>query len=183
MAASLCLGDVVFSDFEIPETLAFGARQRLVIHELPGGGRVVDAMGSEDAPIQWTGVFAGQQAVDRVRLLEQVVRSGTRQLLIWGPWRFYVIVQEFIAEVTSSFWIPYRIQLCPVADPGLERPDWLASATGPALTTGLLAASALEAAIGLSGAGLASNDIGQAIGSAGDLAQYVTARAFGLTAE
>ncbi len=182
MGTPLTLGEIAFSDFEVPEHFAVGGKQRLVIHALPGGGRVVDAMGPEDGPIRWSGVFTGQQAAERVRLLERLRRSGKQQTLAWDAWRYTVVVQEFDAEIANTWWVPYRIQLCIVLDPGRERADWLAAAAAPALTVGLLTAAALETEIGAAGLGLGSSNLGQAIGAAGRLAQSVTARAYGLFA-
>ena len=120
MAVALTLGDITFNAFEVPEHFVIGGKQRLVIHSLPGGGRIVDAMGAEDAPIRWTGVFSGQQAAERVRAVERLRRSGQRQSLTWDAWLYSVVVQEFEAEITSTCWIPYRITLCIVIN-GAER--------------------------------------------------------------
>jgi hypothetical protein len=182
MAAPLALGDIVFSDFEIPEHFVVGGKQKLVIHSLPGGGRVVDAMGADDAPIRWSGVFSGQQAAERVRMLERLRRSGARLILAWDAWRYMVVVQTFEAEVSSNWWIPYNIQLCVISDAERDNADWLVAASAPALTVGLLSAAVLETQIGVAAVGLGSSNVGQAIGAAGNLAQYVTARAYGFYA-
>ena len=182
MVAALTLGDITFSDFEVPEHFVVGGKHRLVIHSLPGGGRVVDAMGADDAPIRWSGIFSGQQAAERVRAIERLRRSGQRQTLTWDAWLYSVVVQEFEAEIASSWWIPYRITLCIVANGAGIQTDWFDQATGPTLSVGLLGAAALETAIGVAGLGLASGNVVQSIGAAGNLAQYVTARAYGLVA-
>ena len=70
MPGTPMLGPVVFRDFEVPERINLGGRQRLAVHMLPGGGRVVDAMGPDDAPIRWSGTFSGVDAAERVRMLE-----------------------------------------------------------------------------------------------------------------
>ena len=76
MAGLLVLGEVTFHDFELPEHFTIGGKQQLIIHTLPGGGRVVDAMGADEAPVRWAGVFSGQQAAERVRILERLRRAG-----------------------------------------------------------------------------------------------------------
>ena len=53
----LTLGDFEFARYEIPEQITFGGDQRLVVHELVGGTRVIDAMGRADAPLEWSGLF------------------------------------------------------------------------------------------------------------------------------
>lgn len=55
MAGGLVLGPVVFQAFEVPERIRFGGKQRVAVHELFGGGRVVDAVGAEEGPIEWSG--------------------------------------------------------------------------------------------------------------------------------
>ena len=182
MAAPLALGNVVFNDFEIPEQFAIGGKQKLIIHSLPGGGRVVDAMGAEDAPIRWSGIFSGQQAAERVRILERMRRSGERLILAWDAWRYTVVVQTFEVQIASTWWIPYQIELCVVPDSGTDKVDWLTAATAPTLSIGLLTAAALDTEIAAAGVGLGSSNLAQAIGAAGSLAQCVTARAFGLVA-
>lgn len=182
MAGQLTLGEVVFADFEIPDHIAVGGKQDLVIHRLPGGGRVVDAMGADDAPIRWSGIFSGDRAADRARGLDRLRRSGVRQNLSWSAWRYTVVVQQFEAKITNDWWIPYQIEVCVVASEAIATPDWLERAEGPALTVALLGVAALETAIGEASIGLGSSNIGQAISASGMLAQYVTARAYGLFA-
>ena len=173
MPSSLTLGPILFSDFEIPERFTIGGKQHLVVHSLPGGGRVVDAMGPDDAPVRWSGVFSGQLAAERVRMLERLRRSGAPQLLSWAAWRYTVVVQDFQADITSTWWIPYRIQLCVLSERDSQTSDWLNSAAQPALTVGLLSAALLESAISTAGLGLASSNVGIAITSAGDLARII----------
>jgi hypothetical protein len=56
----LVLGPVAFSDFEDPERIRFGGAQRLAVHKLPGGARVIDALGPDDTEIGWSGIFAAR---------------------------------------------------------------------------------------------------------------------------
>ena len=53
MAGTLLLGPVLFRDFELPGQITWGGKQRLAVHHLPGGRRVIDAMGRDDAAIVW----------------------------------------------------------------------------------------------------------------------------------
>jgi hypothetical protein len=59
------VGGVGLSGLEVPATMSFGGEQRLAVHELPGGGRVVDALGPQEADVEWTGWFTGSNAVSR----------------------------------------------------------------------------------------------------------------------
>ena len=109
MAGSLLLGPVSFRAFEIPERISWGGTQRLTIHELPGGRRVIDAMGRADAPITWEGVFSGEDAAMRARLLDLMRAEGGVWPLTWGRFFYSVVLQAFTAEYERASWIPYRI--------------------------------------------------------------------------
>ncbi len=178
MAGTPVLGPVAFGGFEVPEQISLGGKQKLVVHMLPGGDRVVDTMGPDDAPIRWSGVFSGQGAAERVRTLERLRRGGTVLLLSWDAWRFSVIIQQFTAEVTNACWIPYQIELC-VVPPDAVVQDWLKNVAQPALSVAELTGAALDQQIEVAGIGLTSSSLGDAVAASGQLAQLVTERAYG----
>lgn len=179
MGTTPILGPVAFSGFEVPERITVGGKQRLVVHTLPGGGRIVDAMGPDDAPIRWSGVFSGPNASERVRTLERLRRAGDVLLLSWDGWRYSVIIQVFEAEVTSAWWIPYRIELCVLPQDGADVLDWLDAVVEPALTVTLGPTDDLQERIDQAGVELGTSDVAGAISAAGELAQLVTGRAYG----
>src|SRR5690242_17085448 len=81
----LVLGPVAFSDFEVPERIRFGGAQRLTVHKLPGGARVIDALGPDDTELGWSGIFAGPDATERALLLDQLrVRGAVLPLKSWN---------------------------------------------------------------------------------------------------
>ena len=47
--APVILGPIALQGFEVPESITIGGAQRLAIHRLPGGARVIDALGPDDA--------------------------------------------------------------------------------------------------------------------------------------
>jgi hypothetical protein len=96
MGTPLVLGPVLFADFEVPERIGFGGRQQLVIHQLPGGGRVIDALGRDDADISWSGFFSGEDAADRARVVDTLRAQGQPLPLIWDA--FYYTVLESIPD-------------------------------------------------------------------------------------
>jgi hypothetical protein len=55
---TLTLGDFTFARYEIPERIPFGGDQQLNVHKLVGGVRVIDALGADPMPIEWSGFFA-----------------------------------------------------------------------------------------------------------------------------
>lgn len=177
MADQPTLGPVVFSGFEIPQKIVLGGKQRLVVHTMPGGRRVVDAMGPEEDVIQWSGIFSGSAAADRVRTLDRLRQSGDVLLFTWNSWRYHVVIQSFDTDVAAASWVPYQIGLCVVDDPNAGASDWLATAVGPALVIAAVGATVLETQIATAGAALVGNSLAGTVAAAGLLAQSVTARA------
>jgi hypothetical protein len=95
------LGPVVLGQavtLELPESIPMGGKQALTIHKLPGGARVFDVMGQDDAPISWSGYLDGQTASTRARTLDKLRRSGTPITLAWDVYSYQVIVSEFSCD-------------------------------------------------------------------------------------
>lgn len=114
--SGLYLGPVAFQDFEVPERIVFGGRQRVAIHQLPGGGRVIDAMGRDDAPLAWTGIFSGPSAAARALQLDLMRAEGLAWPLVWDVFSYLVVVSDFAASYERGNWIPYRIVCSVVVD-------------------------------------------------------------------
>lgn len=178
MAGVPVLGSVVFRGFEVPEQISLGGRQRLAVHDLPGGGRVIDAMGPDEAPIRWSGIFSGQDAAARVRVLEMMRRGGNSWPLSWDAWRFNVIIKEFEAEVSNPFWISYRITLLVIPDVTSGAMDLAITTPSVAELSGLPAAADLSGQIALASAGLGANLLAEKVAASGQLAQLISAQAF-----
>lgn len=113
---TLSLGPVFFSGFEIPPFLFFGGAQQLAVHKLPGGARVIDAMGRDDAAIRWTGIFTGPEASARALLLDTLRGQGLVLPLSWDIFLYSVVISEFTAEYQAEWWIPYRISCIVLQD-------------------------------------------------------------------
>lgn len=105
----LTLGPVVFREFELPECVTFGGRQRISLHHLGDGDRVVSVLGSEDADIRFSGIFSGSNATTRAIILDELRCSGRVMELIWGEFAYSVIIRSFRAEYRNATWIPYEI--------------------------------------------------------------------------
>ncbi len=106
---ALMLGPIVFRDFEIPSGVNFGGRQRLALYRLPGGTRVVDALGRDDAQIGFSGIFTGSDATLRARSLDELRVSGAALPLTWDVLFYTVLISDFYADYCCGWWIPYRI--------------------------------------------------------------------------
>lgn len=116
MATSLSLGDVLFADLEVPEHITFGGEQRLTVHELVGGTRIVDAMGRSDMPLEWSGWFMGSEALSRAQYLETQRITGTSVPLVWSELFYDVVIHRFEADFQREWMIPYRIACIVVAN-------------------------------------------------------------------
>ena len=105
----LALGPVTFQDFEVPSGINFGGAQRLAVHRLPGGARIIDAMGRDDAQITFSGVFSGPNASWRARSLDELRSAGAVLPITWDAFFLSVIISDFQADYQNGWWIPYSI--------------------------------------------------------------------------
>jgi hypothetical protein len=148
----LILGPVVFEQFEVPEQINFGGWQRIAVHRLVGGGRVIDAMGPEEPEISFEGVFSGSTSVLRARSLDVLRRTGEPIPLIWDSFYYTVLVRQFTAMYTSATWIPYSVSCAVIRDEAAGLVDMAVDLTATVLGDIVNAAGlAVGAGIDLSG--------------------------------
>lgn len=112
----LILGDYTFTRLEIPGNISLGGDQKLVIHELVGGTRIIDAMGKTYDPIKWNGLFLGEDALQKAKYLDQLRKSGTVLPLNWSSMNYSVIIQQFQFNFEKEYKIPYHITCIVIAD-------------------------------------------------------------------
>ena len=160
---TLLLGPVLFQDFEVPDCITWGGAHRLAVHRLPGGERVIDALGRDDASICWSGVFTGADASVRARAVDVLRAGGGVWPLTWNTFFYFVVVAGFAASYERENWIPYRI-VCTVLRDEAEAVVEAALDIASAALSDLVAAagfgtsvdlSAATAALGVSGAATA----------------------------
>lgn len=113
---ALLLGPVMFRDFEVPSGVNFGGRQRLAMHRLPGGSRVIDALGRDDDEISFSGIFTGPDATLRARSLDDLRVAGVSLPLTWDVFFYSVLIHDFQANYCNGWWIPYRITCTVIQD-------------------------------------------------------------------
>lgn len=165
----ITLGGVPFLDFATPESVAWGHAQQLAIHKLPGGARVVQAMGPDPRPVEWKGIFLGPAATRQAQQIDTMARAGGVLPLTWGNFALDVVIASFEADYRRSSHIPYRISCVVIpadpnapADAGSSIADDLASAAGFALGSLAAPIAAVQSAVsgaaslGLGSAGLSS---------------------------
>lgn len=164
---TLLLGPVLFQDFEVPDKITFGGEQRLAIHRLPGGARIIDALGRDDGEITWSGIFSGEDAGLRARLVDTLRAGGGVLPLTWDAFFYSVVIARFEADFTRENWIPYKISCTVLRDEAATAIDTvlsladsavadLAAAAGFTLPVDLTATTAALAVSGATTAGTAS---------------------------
>lgn len=141
----LVLGSVVFQNFEVPSGILFGGRQRLAVHRLPGGARVIDALGRDDSRISFSGYFFGSDATLRARTLDELRAAGVVLPMTWDVFYYSVLISEFSADYQNGWWIPYRITCTVLRDEASFLEQAALSLAASVLSD---AASASEAALG-----------------------------------
>lgn len=112
----LLLGAVEFQDFEIPSNVNFGGAQRLAIHYLSDGTKIIDTLGPDDRDITFSGVFSGPDATLRARMLNEMRASGSVYPLSWDVFLYSVLIKRFEADYRSGWWIPYRLSCAVLRD-------------------------------------------------------------------
>lgn len=112
----LTLGAITFAQFEVPESIPFGGEQRLAVHDLIGGARVVDAMGAFSEPLVWSGRFRGQSALERARYVDGLRIAGAATNVTWSEFSYLVVVRRFQPDFERFYEIPYRIECEVVQD-------------------------------------------------------------------
>jgi hypothetical protein len=118
---SLTLGPVIFQDFELPDQINVGGQQRLAVHRLIDGQRVIDCLGRDDSDITFHGILSGQNATARARMIDVLRVAGEPLPLTWDAFFYTVILSRFEAEYRSPLWVPYRIA-CTVIQDDASRP-------------------------------------------------------------
>jgi nucleoid-associated protein YgaU len=174
-ALSLTLGAETFSEFEIPESIPLGGAQQLVIHKLPGGARVMQAMGPDDDPIQWSGLFLGASALDRARAIDLMRVQGKPQQLAFFEFKYKVIVKGFRYVVERRYRIRYTLELEVIEDSTRGRAGAAAAGLGASIGADSAAAVALGGKIGDSKLSSLLGAMDGAIKSVSNIAQATTA--------
>ena len=109
--APLIIGTMILQDYEVPSHITVGGSQAVTVHKLPGGGRIIDAMGPDDGVVAWHGLFVGSGAAQRARNLDVMRIQGMPQVLSFGDYTFNVVVVhcEYDYQERGAI-IKYRIR-------------------------------------------------------------------------
>jgi hypothetical protein len=110
MTTIVTLGGMTLESFEIPATISFGGSQRMAVHDMPGGGRVIDLLGAVAADITFAGIISGPDAETRVAQINTMRTSGAALVLGWDAQYCTVILREALFDYEKPWWIPYRLR-------------------------------------------------------------------------
>lgn len=113
-SGGVVLGDFAFEDFEIPEQISWGGQQQITVHKFPGGARVIDAMGRDDMPLSWSGIFLNDPET-RARQIDEMRIAGEAVPLTWRDFSYTVIISDFRCD-TRAFHSPYQITCTVLSD-------------------------------------------------------------------
>jgi len=106
---SITIGTVALQAFEVPASIHFGGSQRIAIHRLGNGQRIIDTLGHEDLDIDFSGVLSGPDAASRAAVLDDMCAAGHVVPLAWDDYYLSVIIRTFDANYSSGAWIPYSL--------------------------------------------------------------------------
>lgn len=106
---AVTLGGFAFQFMEIPEEMSFSGPKHLMVHKLIGGDRVIDDMGDDPGPIEWSGTFLGAGASSRARELDAMKMEGGQYLLSWGSFARQVVIKDFRPKYRYEYRVAYTI--------------------------------------------------------------------------
>lgn len=111
LPAPLMIGSLILQGHEVPSRISIGGAQAVTIHKLPGGGRVIDAMGADPGAIVWHGVFVGPDAARRARSLDVMRQQGAPQILSFGDYTLTMVIVQYEYDYQDrGAVISYRIK-------------------------------------------------------------------------
>jgi len=139
----ITLGGVTFQDFEVPQSMVVEGGQRLALHQLIGGGRVVDVLGDDPGKISFSGIFSGSDAAARAQLLDAATAAGAQVPLFWDSFFYMVVIEDFSVSYEKPWWVPFSVTCLVVLDP-------VAAVASDVAAIGNLIASDVASAVGLS---------------------------------
>lgn len=116
--APLIIGNLVLQGHEVPGRISIGGAQAVTMHKMPGGGRIIDAMGADSGAISWRGIFTGPNAAQRARILDIMRKAGAACVLSFGDYTFNVIIVHFEYDYQDrGAVVTYRLKSEIVPDP------------------------------------------------------------------
>jgi hypothetical protein len=144
VADVLSIAGITFDGFSTPAAMGAGGKQAMVIHKLPGGGRIIDTLGPDEDNISWNGEFFSNDAYDKVLALDGVRAAGFPVPLLFGGQFRSVIIDSFSYKVRRlPMWVEYQISCVVYQNPSLGNVSATVSSVETLIVTDLSVAVAL----------------------------------------
>jgi len=173
----LMLGDFEFMEFEVPEQVVIHGRQKTVQHQMIGGHRIIDVLGTEYEPLTWSGTITGSQAGERVSALERMRDAGHPVLLTLDDYRFTVVITAFSPVYAFVWRRPYSIEVAIVRNEGTPaKVDALTGALRELIDSDLGRALGLASIINVDAVTQAIRNLHQAVKKVTDFAHATVAQ-------
>jgi hypothetical protein len=114
------IADLTAWGFANPETMPWGGAQRVGVHQLPAGVRIIDSLGPDDSDITWKGMFLTEapgdpDAVEAARYIDYLRKLGGAVTLTWDVFQYKVIIEHFKASYEFPTRVSFEI-LCKVVE-------------------------------------------------------------------
>ena len=105
----ITLGSFAFEGLEAPERIRLRSKQRISVHRLGSGGLILDSLGDDIQTLSFRGVFTGSQAARRLESIDIMRTEGRPVQLTWDTNSVTVLIREFQAVYSSTYWISYEL--------------------------------------------------------------------------
>jgi hypothetical protein len=116
----LTLGGVAFDGYSPPSSFPLGGQQAMAIHKLPGGSRVIDTLGPDEANITWSGFFFSNDAESKALSIDALRATGAPLPLVVDDQFRIVIIKDFSYRFRRRpVWIEYEIVCVVIQNPAL----------------------------------------------------------------
>ncbi len=112
--SDVIISGIVLDGFEVPDSINGGGAQRITKLQLVGGARQVQALGSDQDDIEWSGRFRTATALQRAQSIDRLRIIGLPVTLTYLSQTYTVLIAQFRYDVQrQGYEIPYRIVLVP----------------------------------------------------------------------
>lgn len=107
----IMLGGMVLKTTEKPDSVQHGGGQMLAINTFPGGNVSIQNFGSTYEKISWSGWFEGDDAMERMYQIGNMRQKGNIIDFVTEAYSQKVVIEEFLPEHRTNFFIPFSITL------------------------------------------------------------------------
>jgi hypothetical protein len=121
----LTLGGIVFDNAKYmpPDRMPYGGAQQHNVHKLPGGSRVYDVLGPDEADINFSGFILDASANAIAQALDAMRQAGNVVSLVFGGTYRQVLVKHFTPGIRRyPNWVEYSVSCSVTQNPALGSP-------------------------------------------------------------